>query len=43
MAETHCKWFYRLFVLLRDENDSELIVSLSGKEVRVFHCSVLQV
>lgn len=38
MMETHCKWFYRLYILLRDEKGGELIVSLSGKEVCVLCC-----
>ncbi|KAG8217634.1 hypothetical protein J3R82DRAFT_5787 [Butyriboletus roseoflavus] len=37
MMETHSKWFYRLYILLQDEEGSELIVSLSGKE-----CTLLQ-
>lgn len=37
MMDTHCKWLYCLYILLQDEKGSELIVSLSGKEVCVLY------
>ena len=40
MLETHCKWFYRLFILLQDEKGNEFVVSLSGKEVCVSNASL---
>ncbi|KAF9227780.1 hypothetical protein BS17DRAFT_774296 [Gyrodon lividus] len=32
MMETHCKWFYCLYLRLQDKAGSEITVSLSGKE-----------
>ncbi|KAG9318610.1 hypothetical protein JVU11DRAFT_703 [Chiua virens] len=37
MMETHCKWFYSLYIQLQDEKGIELVASLSGKE-----CILLQ-
>lgn len=36
MMETHSKWFYCLYIRIEDDKGSELIVSLSGREVCVF-------